>query len=195
MIDINLIPDSLRKKNKKEILSQGFLNMPQEIVVGVGGGVIVLLLLVDFCFGMTWLAKFIQHKYYQSQWQAILPDKNHVDKISGELHDTQAKIKSLKDVIKGQGALWSQELNIISDSLPKAAWLKKISLDDKKLTIEGTTVSKVHNEMESVSTFVANLKQDENFMGHYKNLDINSIQRRKTNALDVADFNIVAQFK
>ena len=49
MIEINLIPYSLRKK-KKDKFSLTEFNVPLEIVIGLGGGLIVLLVLVHVFF-------------------------------------------------------------------------------------------------------------------------------------------------
>jgi hypothetical protein len=195
MIDINLVPEQLRKRRKNELLSGGIFNLPREVMVGVGGGIIALLLAVDVLFFMGKVVKFIQYHHVKSKWEAILPDKTNTDAIKKELQDLQKEVKSMKDIMEGQNAVWSQKLNVISDGLSKGIWIRKLTLNDKQLFIEGTTVSKEQNEMTNVGNFVANLKKDEEFMKNFDSVEIDHIQRRKNETLEVADFTILARLK
>jgi hypothetical protein len=195
MIDINLVPEQTRKRRKNELLSGGIFNIPKEVMVGVGGGIIALLLAVDVLFFLGKVVKFIQYHHVKSQWEAILPDKTNTDAIKKELQDLQKEVKSMKDIMEGQNAIWSQKLNVISDGLSKGIWIRKLTLNDKQLFIEGTTVSKEQNEMTNVGNFVANLKKDEEFMKNFDSIEIDHIQRRKNETLEVADFTILARLK
>jgi Tfp pilus assembly protein PilN len=195
MIDINLVPEQLRKRRKSELLSGGIFNIPKEVMVGVGGGIIVLLLAIDVLFFLAKVVKFAQYHHAKSQWEAILPDKTNTDAIKKELQDLQKEVKSMKDIMEGHNAVWSQKLNVISDALPKGIWLRKITLNDKQLFIEGTTVSKEQNEMTNVGNFVSNLKKDEEFMKNFESIEVDYIQRRKNDTLEVADFTILARLK
>jgi hypothetical protein len=195
MIDINLVPEQLRKRRKNELLSGGIFNIPKEVMVGIGGGIIVLLFAVDLLFFLGKVVKFIQYHHVKSQWEAILPDKTNTDVITKELQDVQKEVKSMKDIMDGHDAVWSQKLNVISDGLPKGVWLRKITLNDKQFFIEGTTVSKEQNEMINVGNFVSNLKQDEEFMKSFDSVEVDYIQRRKNETLEVADFTILAKIK
>jgi hypothetical protein len=195
MIDINLVPEQLRKRRKSELLSGGVFNIPKEVMVGVGGGIIALLLAVDVLFFMAKVVKFIQHQHVKSKWEAILPDKTNTDAIKKELQDLQKEVKSMKDIMEGHNAVWSQKLNVISDGLAKGIWIRKLTLNDKQLFIEGTTVSKEQNEMTNVGLFVSNLKDDEEFMKNFESIEVDHIQRRKNETLEVADFTILARLK
>jgi len=196
MIDINLVPEQLRKRRKNELLSGGLLNIPKEVMVGIGGGIIVLLLAVDVLFFMAKIVKFAQYRHAKSKWEAILPDKTNTDAIKKELQDVQKEVKSMKDLMEGHNAVWSQKLNVISNSLPKGIWLRKVTLNDKQFFIEGTTVSKEQNEMSNVGTFVSSLKRDEEFMKNFDSVEVDYIQRRKNSeTLEVADFTILAKLK
>ena len=195
MIDINLVPEQLRKRRKNELLSGGIFNIPKEVMVGVGGGIIVLLLAVDVLFFMAKIVRFVQYQHAKGQWEAILPDKSNTDAIKKELQDLQKEVKSMKDIMEGHNAIWSQKLNVISSGLPKGIWLRKLTLNDKQLFIEGTTVSKEQNGMINVGDFVSNLKKDDEFMMNFDSIEVDNIQRRKNETLEVADFTILARLK
>ena len=195
MIVLNLLPDSLKKKRKTELSGDNVFNIPQEIFVAVGGGICILLILADILSAGMLLTKYSQNKFYQSQWQRILPDKNAVDALSKEMRESKKTTKALEDIILGQGLAWSNQMNLISDSLPKGVWLTKISLNDKKLTIEGKAVSKTHNDMAQVTDFVANLKKNNDIMSQYQGFEIDTIQRGRIQSLDVTDFVLGAPLK
>jgi hypothetical protein len=195
MIDINLVPENLRKRRKSELLSGGVFGVPKEVMVGIGGGVIALLLAIDVLFFLGKVVKFIHYQHVKGKWEAILPDKTNTDAIKKELQDLQKEVKSMKDIMEGHNAVWSRKLNAISAGLPKGIWLRKLTLNDKQFFLEGTTVSKEANGMINVGDFVTNLKQEEEFMKNFESIEVDNIQRRKNETLEVADFTILARIK
>src|ERR1041385_8035492 len=111
MIDINLVPEQMRKRRKSELLSGGIFNIPKEVMVGVGGGILALLLAVDVLFFLAKVVEFLQYHHTKAQWEAILPDKSNTDAIKKQLQDLQKEVKSMKDIMEGQNAVWSKKLN------------------------------------------------------------------------------------
>ena len=176
-------------------MSGGIFNIPREVMIGVGGAIVAFLLCVDILVFVIKMAKFIEYHHVKSKWQAVLPDKTTTDTVKIELQDVQKEVKSMKDIMDGQAAMWSQKLNVISDSLSKGIWLRKIALIDRQLFIEGTTVSKEQNEMMNVGSFVSEMKKDPEFMKNFESIEVDNIQRRKNDALEVADFTILAKIK
>lgn len=195
MIDINLIPDQLRKRRKSDFFSGGVFNIPREVLVGIGGGILALMLFVDGLVFLAKVAKFFEYKHLQTKWQAILPDKTTTDSIKQNLQEVQKEVKSMKDIMEGQSSSWSQKLNTLSDSLPKGVWLRKISLNEKQLFIEGSTVSQGQSEILNVGNFVSNMKKDPQFMNDFESIEVDYIQSRKTEGLQVSDFTILAKLK
>ena len=57
MIDINLIPAALRKNGKGDANSLT-INIPKEILIGVGAGLVLLLLTVHLVLGAVWLVGY-----------------------------------------------------------------------------------------------------------------------------------------
>ena len=195
MIDINLVPENLRKKRKSQILPAN-LNIPQEALIGLVGGLFVLLLIIHVVFQLIIFMKYAQHSHYKSQWEKISPDKEKVDRVSNEMRMMQGKIKSVENITSSKRVVLAPKLNDISDSIPRGVWLNKITLEEKVILIEGSAVSKVKDEMISmVGTFASNLKAQKKFMGELNNLEVGSIQRRKSQNTELADFSITAKLK
>ena len=195
MIDINLSPDQFRKRRKSDFFSGGVFNIPREVLVGIGGGILALMLFVDGLVFLAKVAKFFEYQHVKSKWQAILPQKSATDLIKQNLQEVQKEVKSIKDIMDGQSSLWSQKLNVISDSLPKGVWLRKITLNDKQVFIEGSAVSQGQSEIINVGNFVSNMKKDPQFMNDFESIEVDYIQSRKTVGLEVSDFTILAKLK
>ncbi len=195
MIDINLMPPSARKKTVSSVLSAFYLGIPQEIFIGVGAGFISLLLLVHLVLLGAWMIKGVVVSSYRAQWQAVLPDKNRIDVLGNEIKDLKKKIDGLTALTSTKATGWSRKLNIISDSLVSGLWLRRVNIDMKILTIEGTVISKNQSEIAAVGAFVDNLKKDLFFMQDVLSLEVGSIQRAKQGSTDVANFIVTAKLK
>jgi len=194
MIEINLVPLKLRKRRKGQQLFKGF-NIPLEVVIGLGGGFIVLLMGVHLFLLFTNVKKIAEHKRLKKEWALLEPDKSDVDAVISELRSLKGKQQAAEDVLVEDKISWSQKLNILSDSLPKGVWLRKIILDEEIFSIEGSAVSTEIEEMINVHSFAGNLKKQKKFLEHFEDLELGSIQRRKINKVEIADFVITARLK
>ena len=61
--------------------------------------------------------------------------------------------------------------------------------------IEGSAISKQKKEMASVHSFVSKLKEQGAFLDKLHDLDLESIQTRNVNKIDIADFMITTKLK
>lgn len=192
MIEINFIPLSQRKR--KRAVSGGF-NIPLEIVVGAGGGLLMLLVATHIVFLFINIAKFSHHKMLEKQWAQILPAKQNVDSVVSQLKALREKSTALENLTAKHNISWAQKLNILSDSLPRGVWLKKLALNENAFFIEGSAISRQKNEMINVHSLAANLKADEQFLVGLKEIELGSIQSRNIQTVEVADFLITAELK
>ncbi len=167
----------------------------KEKLLGVVIGFIFFLLIINVILQLFIFVQFAQFKGLKKKWEKILPDKQNTDRIITELRTLQGKIKPIEELTANERISWSQKLNNISDSVPRGVWLNKIFLREKELSIEGSTVSKSKDEMIIVHGFAANLKNQENFLKDFAGFEVDSIQRRKIQNLDLADFIIKAKLK
>ena len=193
MIDINLAPENLKKKKKSSTLSA--MNVPQEIVVGLVGGLLALLLFVHIILQGVIFFQFIQHARLNKEWESLKPEKENTDKILTDLRVLQTKIKNVENLTTAKRILWSKKLNDISDSIPREIWLTKVSLEEKILTIEGSAVSKNQDQMVSVGNFTTKLKEQKTFMKDFSSLEVGVMQRRKIQTTEIADFSVTAKLK
>ncbi|MEI7998097.1 MAG: PilN domain-containing protein [Candidatus Omnitrophota bacterium] len=196
MIEINLVPVNLRKKEAQgagETLA--LLNIPKEILLGFGSIFLSLLILIHLGLIGTWIVKFGQHLVYKVAWQKMLPDKSNLDSINQELQDLRGKTSIITDITSKKAMLWSQKLNVLSDVMPKGVWLKKITWKDNVVSIEGSVVSKFREEITIAGNFVSNLKKEEGFAKGFSSIELSSVNRSKKGMTEIVDFIITAKVK
>ncbi|MCD4781482.1 MAG: PilN domain-containing protein [Candidatus Omnitrophica bacterium] len=194
MIEINLVPSNLRKDRKKSLLSSG-LNIPLEIIIGLGGGFFILLIIAHIGLLFVNMTKINQHKKLQAQWNEMAPKKTNIDNVIKEMRRLKGTEEVLREMTMGNRVLWSEKLNLISDSVPTGVWLRKIALTKKVLFVEGSAISKQNKEMINVHTFTSELQKDAGFLRGFVDIDLGSIQRRKIKLIEVADFVMTTKLK
>jgi len=195
MIEINLVPVHLRKKEAGGIWSSVAIGIPKEILFGVGGIFIAFLVLMHGLLIGLWFIQSTRHAVYQAIWQKMSPDKNNIDSINKELKDLKNKISTVDDVTSKKAVSWSQKLNILSDAMPKGVWIKKIAWNNTVLTVEGSAVSNLHEEIAVVGNFVSNLKKEKSFVKDFSSLELASVTRSKKGVTETTDFIITAKIK
>ena len=195
MIGINLVPVHLRKKEIRGAWSSVAIDIPKEILFGVGGIFIALLALIHGLLIGLWLMQFTRHAVDQAIWQKMSPDKNNIDSINKELKGLKNKISTIDNVTFKKAISWAQKLNILSDAMPKGVWIKKIAWNNTVLTVEGSAVANLHEEIAIVGNFVSNLKKEESFVKDFSSLELTSVTHSKKGVTETADFIIMAKVK
>jgi len=194
MIEINLVPTHLRK-TKKTSSSLTVTNVPKEAIIGLVGGLFTLLFLTHLVLFVVMVIKFTQYSHLEKEIEKIDSVWQEAKTVLLEMRSLQNKIEAVRKVTTAEQVSWSGKLNDVSDSIPKGVWLNKLSLDENVLLIDGSSVSKEHNEMISVGTFTANLKDLKSFMSGLNDIEVGSIQRRQIRSVEVADFLITVRLK
>jgi len=194
MININLIPITSRKDGKAAADAVK-LNIPKEVIVGVGVGVILMLLGVHLFLGAIWLVSQGRLNKINAAWQLVVPDKTALDSMNRQNGDLKKKIATISDMTTNKLVFWAPKFNAISDAIPKGLWLRKMTLDKTALTMEGSVVSKNESEINNVGVFLSTLRQNDAFMKDFASLEVNSIQRSKDNTVEVTDFTVTAKLK
>ena len=193
MIDINLVPPHLRKHRKSRVF--GTINIPLEIIIGCGGGLLFLLGMIHVMLLLVNVGKLAHHKSLERQWESMRSDRENVDSVVSKMRTFQGKYTALEDISKKAELSWAHKLNLLSDYLPRGMWFKKISLNNEMLFIEGSAISQNANEIASVSRLISELKGSDDFMADFTELELGSIQRRRIKNVEIADFVITMKLK
>jgi hypothetical protein len=193
MININLIPPHLRQRRKSKLL--GRLNIPLEIIIGCSAGLLMFLALIHILLLLLNVRKLAYHQILKGKWEAMVPDKENVDSVINEMRAVQGKYKAIEEIVTKGGVSWAQKLNLLSDNLPRGMWFDKLVLDDEMLLVEGSAISRDTNEIINVHRLTVGLKENEEFMRDFVDLELGSIQRRKIKNVEIADFVITMRLK
>lgn len=194
MIEINLVPVEARKKSARANLFAVPLAIRTEVLLGAAGIFAVVVLGHIIVFGMM-AVNTITLNGQKAAWAKLQPQKSEIDAIITKTKDTAQQLTTVKNIVPSRSTGWARRLNVISDTLTKGMWLRRITLDNNALTIEGSAVSKNQDEITFVSTFVANLKKDPAFAGDFSSIEVNSIQKTKRGTTEIADFIVSAKLK
>lgn len=194
MIKANFIPENLRKE-RSDLLQDGFVQVPKEIAAGILLAGIGFLILVHALFGLVALIKVGQYQVMLARWNAMSSEKKELDTITQETQVLQKKMFSLKPITSARGIVLGKMMNEISDSIPRGVWLREIRYDGALLSIKGSAVSKVNNEVIIAGDFVTALKEKPAITEHFMGLQLESIERRENSVAAIVDFLLKAKMK
>lgn len=103
------------------------------------------------------------------------------------------KLDNLNNLIKKQLYLTSP-LNVIPQAMPAGVWLVNFSFREGELTLEGMVyLADTAKEFNTVSAFLANLKQNPEFTKYFKYINITSLDRGEFERLAVTKFVIISK--
>ncbi len=192
MIEINLLPEELRKKRRVPIE----LNLKDEKLKfwAAGGAVGILVLIVILLFAGSFIRKMqinsltVKEKNFSGKLAQI-------DSINKEISVLKARMAVLDQLTK-RNFFWAEKLNQLSDLVLPGIWFTHVYTDtDNKLIIEGSVISKSEEAMASVGKFMKNLKDDQVFFKDFKNIKLESVQRKNKEDRDIVDFKIALYFQ
>lgn len=196
MIEINLLPDNLKKKRSAKPSGTAGGSAPFKAdLVAMGSGAAVFLIAVHILLQIFIFIQYTGFKKVKGQWDKIAPQKQNVDRIINELRTLQSKGKSIEQLKIGKDVLWSHKFNQISDSISRGVWLKKVMLRENAMLVEGSAVSKDKDGMINVHGFASALKNQKDFFKDFASFEVDSIQRHRVNNVEIVDFWIKAKLK
>nr|MBU1327970.1 PilN domain-containing protein [Candidatus Omnitrophota bacterium] len=193
MIEINLLPEELRKKKSEPYFN---LNIEAEkLKFWIGGGAVGILILI---VTMLFLGSFIR----KAQINGLLArEKNfssrlsQIDSVNKEIAVLKAKM-SILDQLTKRKFLWTEKLNRLSDLVLPGIWFTHVYTDsENRLIIEGSVFSKSEEAMASVGKFMKNVKDDQQFFKDFNNIKLESVQRKNKEERDMVDFKIALYFQ
>ncbi len=198
MIEINLVPENLRKTRRgaaqtKKPLVEGQAGLPQQAIVTILS-IFTAFLIGLLIAGQVYIASQISKRNILKQEHALVEQgRKNVEKIIKEMGELKERVKILEKVVGVKTIVWAEKLNEVSDHLPRGVWLTKVALEAKFLVIEGSAVSKTKTEIADIHALTGKLKTSKIFMANLKDLELDMIKTRAVENTSVADFKIKAQ--
>jgi len=192
MIEINLLPEELRKKKSEPYFN---LNIEAErLKLWIPAGIAGILTLIIIVFFIGSYIRGIQIRGLLSRENGFSSRLSSVEAVNKDITVLKAKMAVLDQLTKRK-FLWTEKLNQLSELVLPGIWFTRVYTDNEnRLIIEGSVVSKSEEAMASVGKFMKNLKDDQRFFKDFKNIKLESVQRNNKEERDVVDFKIALYF-
>lgn len=216
MIEINLLPQELRKKEVTRLAIPNIFNR-QFIVTAIA--------MFLAAHGLLGAAVIYQNVQWGSARHRIVFLKKSVEETSRrklEVKAAQERIDQIEQATQRKFS-WARLLNALSDSVPKGLWLRSFVVTEetqttaapkaeksahkkapaavspaeqklKALKLEGSVVGN-GQETATISRFIKALKEDAYFNSVFSEVEFFNITQRKIKSFDVYDFVIICLFK
>lgn len=193
MIEINLLPEELRKKKSAPFLN---LNLEAEkLKFWVTGGAVGVLVFIVLVLSLTSFIRKAQISNLAAREKNFSARLSQVDSVNKEIAVLKAKMSALDQLTKRQ-FLWARKLNQLSDLVLPGIWFTHVYTDsENRMMIEGSVVSKSEEAMASVGKLMKNIKDSQEFFRDFKNIKLESVQRKNKEERDIVDFKIALYFQ
>ena len=194
MIEINLLPEELRKKKSEPCFKLNF--QAEKLKFWIAGGAAGILI---FIIIVLVLGSFIRAAQIN---KLLAKEKNfssrlfQLDSVNKEISVLKVKM-SVLDMLTKRKFIWAEKINQLSDLVLPGIWFTHVYADpsENKLMIEGSVISKSEEAMASVGKFMKNLKDNAQFFKDFKNIKLESVQRKAKDERDIVDFKIALYFQ
>ncbi len=200
MIEINLLPEELRKKKGlKELEIERLAAMP-----------VVLIVIASLIVAQLLLALMIQVKKaslnsLNKKLSSISTLSSETRKSEDELKEALIKIGIVEELTRLRFK-WAKKLNDLSDSVVSGIWLRSVNIKKAGLTaqpegerrafvIEGSSLILGEGESRAVGNFVNALKENASFSQNFDEIELTKVERRKIKETELMDFIITPYFK
>lgn len=217
MIEINLLPDELKKKKAKKGMKFDLADMAlpkisyMPILIGIVG------LLVAVYLGLVTISAIKNHTLNKldKEWKVLLPKKKELDELRAQIKELERKNAIMEELFSSR-FIWADKINQLSDTLPEGLWLENLSLTKSRsstsagqkrsgkgsqqrmsgtLELKGSAALPEGDEMIAIGKFIKNLKEEQGFIKDFDNIELSSVQTKKVGRIEILDFLIKCYFK
>ncbi len=189
MVHINLLPTEIRKEIQKKISASGS-GIPLEVIVGSIGGVFLVLVLLHVVLATLTVQRLASYKTLEQQWKTLESRRTFIDGITKDLKDLKAEQGDIERLFSQTFREWSRTLNHFSSELPKGVWFGKLTVEKDEFVLQGSAITRDMDEIVAVNNYENKLQSNKFLQGRFKNFILDTVEKRKVQKVDVADFTI-----
>ncbi len=205
MLQINLLPEHLRKKKKASIQIPDITVTMLPILIGIG--LLIIFLHITFIFVVR--SKSNALKKLSTEWATIESDKTSVEALKKETTRIKKRVNAI-DSLMGEKVSWSRKLNELSDLVLPGIWFTRLSIDKRSistdsksserreityLSIVGEVSATVEEELVILGRFIKQLKADPSFSRDFSSIELTATQLHQIENQDAMKFNVKCQLK
>jgi hypothetical protein len=130
MIEINLLPEELKKKKraapKIDIANISLENIPVIKIALVVAVIFIAIQIMVFGFGILGSIVF---KSFEKSYKEILPGKQSAEQLSLAVSKMSKKVSAIDELMVRRFS-WAKKLNDLSDSVTAGIWLTQLEYDE-----------------------------------------------------------------
>ena len=225
MIEINLLPDELKKKESPfKALNLSGIDLKSVPVIPIAAGLVGLLLAMHILLFLVGIYGKIGFANYTKKYDAIAARKSEADALKAQVVAIHKKVAAIDDLMARRFA-WSKKLNALSDFMTPGIWLVSLDYEEKMgerqvafqvpgtkgqapqtgtrtekglvryFVISGYASSMGEQGAALVGRFIKNLKENGTFYSDLNSIELVSIKSEKFDNQDVMAFRIICSFK
>jgi len=132
MIEINLLPQELRKRRKKGISpaeTLQFFGMPNINPQSLIKWVIIVFIVVQAILLAAQVSLRVRLAVVKNSYSKVNSQKKNVDSAMAQINEMSKKV-TLSEEITKRPFSWTEKLNSLSDSIVPGVWLKELAYDE-----------------------------------------------------------------
>ena len=192
MIEVNLLPEELRKKDER-------IDILAELPIQRGAIIFVIAFFVIQCLASVYAFYLSSHfKATQAKIEKMTLANKQITEQKAFTMAVKKKIEK-GEVVAHRPFYWAAFLNALSDSTTKGIWFTSISVfnDGKvsQLKLQGSVYSGGGEETAYIGKFIKELKSNAFFNEVFEEIQLPPINQKKIKDFDVYDFTILCNFK
>ncbi|MEW5758384.1 MAG: hypothetical protein AB1755_02810 [Candidatus Omnitrophota bacterium] len=186
MIDINLLPEKLKKKNINAEFNKDFY---YNVIIAL----VIILAFIHLLIGSTFIFKKIKFRNLKSIVPKIEQDLKEISDLKNRVKLLQADTSKILDITKDRMEV-AFALNRLSMDLSNGIWFRHLKLDETEFELEGSVVSLKEDEMSLLNKFLTSLKNEKNIKVSDK-LELADAKKRNFQGIDIIDFILRVKIK
>jgi len=182
MLEINLLPEELQKKNKAT-------GIETEYFLYIGQWLISIFLVIHIILGGLWIFKTMQLKILNYNWLKLEPQRKILASLKGSGGaSAEARLAS-------QRISWSDKLTKLSEYLPSGIWFNNLSLSPNELVLKCSVISLSKEEMLLINQFISDLKKDNTYFKDFAKVELGAMSKKMYGTYEVLDFVLTFPLK
>jgi hypothetical protein len=182
MLEINLLPEELQKKNKTT-------GIETEYFLYIGQWLLTIFLAIHIILGGLWIFKTMQLKILNYQWIKLTPQRKILASLKGSAGAT-AEARLTRQRIS-----WAEKLNKLSEYLPSGICFNSFTLTSRELSLRCSVISLSKEEMLLINQFISNLKKDNFFYKDFVKVELGAMTKKMYGSYEVLDFLLTFPLK
>ena len=225
MVEINLLPEEIKKKKRPASrMDASAIKLPSLPVIGLVAAAVGIVLAAQLALLVIGFMKDTTLKSLEHEYKSISAKKNETEKLKLQVGTMNRKVAAI-DELMVKRFKWGKKLDNLSESMTPGIWLTELEYDEKLtdapkradtglmkkipgeskqavekvlaryLILSGAAYSKGEEGAALVGRFIKSLKDNLEFYSDFKDIELGTIKMDRVDEQDIMMFKITCFFK